>query len=321
METRFLTTASHDLPYEIDVAGPLCRFFAGLRKTLVRDPEILEVKHRAGQVFVVRTRFQITALRQHGEARTLLAKGGIRPPREMERDEANEYLLNLVLSRTEATSVTESRLRSLIDLFGDDGDLTMIEVEKRPSLDFDFKRRPVAPQMRELDGHGPHLFFDTEPWETVEDFERWRKAWERFRKHKKTPLKTVEDLQRFEEYVASLELPGGPKRGGILRDALRQILRAYVRGMWGLDRAALSYREFAELLSAKGYPCTATDLKNAARPGNDPKPNSVPTTEEVLRLCEWVKITFPDFSPAVLLLPDNPSHRPRVGHVPAVEVH
>ena len=45
---------------DIDLSGPLCRFFSGQAECLTCDPNILEVKTVVPQVLCLRTRGQLT---------------------------------------------------------------------------------------------------------------------------------------------------------------------------------------------------------------------------------------------------------------------
>src|SRR5438105_5022558 len=87
------------------------------------------------------------------------------------------------------------------------GDLTAVEHTVRVRMEYDWKRRPVSAEMRNIRGTG-HLAFETVPWPTIKDYEACRAKWEAFRGKNGAVLKTVEDFQRFEEYRAVQKISG-----------------------------------------------------------------------------------------------------------------
>ena len=300
-----LTNATPDEMAKITASGPLCQLFARLRERLVDVPEIVEIKGRVHRVVGVRTSFQFTETPIDG-CETILAKGGIQTPRGLTKAGQNEFILEMFVSRDGNTRYTSKSLRPLRTLYEKGGDLVAVETEKRANLDYDWKRRPTSYSMRPI-RDGLHLSFDTEPWETVEQFDTRRAAWKTWR----DPLKTIGDAQAFDEYcaagtAASMGLQRS-KSGGALKLAQRQFLRAYARDQWGLSRDCMTYAELADWLSAGGFPCTKTDVKNAARTTAKLVPNSVPGSAAVARFIEYVKARFPSFQPVEMLVaqPEN----------------
>ena len=81
--------------------------------------------------------------------------------------------------------------------------------------------------------------------------------------------------------------------------ALRQVARAFVRDEWSLT--GMSHRAFSDLLQAGGYDVSIDQLKNASRPAAKLMAHAVRPTDEVRRLCDYLKSQFPQFREDLLL--------------------
>ena len=68
-----------------------------------------------------------------------------------------------------------------------------------------------------------------------------------------------------------------------------------MRSEWGLDKNKMTYRELSNYLSAAGYQCSVTDVKNAARPNAKLVENRVPRSAEVLEFLDTIANIFPMF--------------------------
>lgn len=294
----FLSTAT-----EADIGavtqGELCRAYSLARQRLTGDPNIYDIKHRIAQPLGIRTRGQATLVPLAGEP-IVLAKAGIKPPI---KDKAlhNDWLIDQFVRRDADSKVTYSQLRSLQDLHRHGGDLVAVPVERRASLDYDFKREPVGECMRDI-REIPHLAFESRPWPNVEAFLECRAHWEVFRRQR--VLKTVGDLADFRAFCATP--PGRAVRTtaprGASKVALRMFLRAFVRNRWGLDSRVMNYPELAEWLTASGYPCRREDVENAQRPASKLIEHSVATTPAVLQFIKVITDRFPGFRAELLLL-------------------
>jgi len=174
-------------------------------------------------------------------------------------------------------------------------------------MEYDWKRRPVDPCLRAVPGD-VHLFFDTVPWATIEDFKECRRQWEGYRGGSGAVLKTVEDFRNFEDYRLIGVAPKGlnkPRKGSSAKIALRMLLRAYVRSEWGLDAEALSYSDLATWLTAEGYPTKKHDVENAHRPNAKLVEHTVPNTETGLKFTACVLVQFPSFEAHRLIVQDE----------------
>lgn len=300
----FLSTATQD---EVLAAasGPLCSLFAEARCLVAGTREVVDVKHRIRQPLGWRTRGQATLVAMPGE-KIVLAKAGLKPPVDGPPGELNhlqnEWVVDQFLNRTGETRYNLEMLRSLPEIWRNDGDLVADEHSRALSMEYDWKRCPANPGVRPIRGT-QHLCFETKPWLSVLDFQKCRDDWERFNQPREV-LKTAEDLQNFEEH-RSLELSATslkkPKKGAALKHAQKMFRYAYVRSMCGLDATAMQYPEVAQWLTESGYPTKRDDLENANRATAKLATHSVQSTTDVLKFFELVRSRFPGFDANILL--------------------
>lgn len=296
----FLTNATDE---EVLAAtdGPLCRLFAQARIRISGDPTMIECKHRIAQPLGWRTRGQATLKGIEGE-KPVLAKAGLKSPM---KDAAlqNDWIVSTFINRTAESMQTIKTLRNLPEIWKKGGDLVPKEVTRRINMDYDFKRRPLNPQMRSIAGVD-HLYFDTIPWHTVDEFRTCREQLEQFQASSGLVLKTVDDLAQFEDFRAVDVAKTGlrrPNSNAGVTVAKRQFLRAFTRSDWGLDRSLMSYAELAHWLSELGYLTTKADVENAGRPLSKLVPHVAPRTQAVEKFIKAVSERFTDFRPFQLL--------------------
>lgn len=296
----FLTNATDD---EVLAAteGPLCRLFAQARLRICGDITVVECKHRVAQPLGWRTRGQAT-LKAIENEKPVLAKAGLKPPMK-DKEQHNQWIVDTFVNRTGDSKQTVSMLRNLPEIWKHGGDLVAKDIVRRVNMDFDFKRRPVNPATRPVQGV-EHLSFDTLPWRSVDEFTACREQWEQFRASTQVVLKTPDDLARFEDYRAVDVTKAGLKRSkkdAALTLAKRMFLRVYTRSAWGLDAKAMSYAELARWLTEQGYPTTKEDVENAKRPNAKLVAHVVPPTPAVQKFVERLAAQFPQFDSARLL--------------------
>lgn len=296
----FLTNATDD---EVLAAteGPLCRLFAQARLRICGNITVVECKHRIAQPLGWRTRGQAT-LKAIENEKPVLAKAGLKPPMK-DKEQHNQWIVDTFVNRTGDSKQTVSVLRNLPEIWKHGGDLVRKEIVRRINMDYDWKRKPVNPTTRAINGTD-HLYFDTLPWRSVGEFTAYREQWEQFRASTKVVLKTPDDLARFEDYRSVDVAKAGLKRSK--KDAAptlakRIFLRAYVRSAWGLDAKAMSYAELARWLTEQGYPTSKEDVENAKRPSAKLVAHVVPPTPAVQIFVERLAAQFPRFDNARLL--------------------
>lgn len=122
----------------------------------------------------------------------------------------------------------------------------------------------------------------------------------------------MDDVVLFEEFCSGSKIAKSglrrSVRGGSVKVALRQFLRAYVSNEWGLSGDAMSYRELTDWLSEGGYETSVDDLKNANRSKSKLVEQAVPHTSDTVAFAYFVKERFPGFQLHLLL--SNKRHTP-----------
>lgn len=211
---------------KLDLTGTMCRRFQGLVDRVAPGTGMTELKHLIGQAVAGKTRLQLTGKVIAGEA-PVVAKGGIKVlldsangDEEKEKElltpiSQNRFVLDLFINRFPGQVIKRPSSMSSRDQLPNEWDFQVMDREMRLSMEFDFKRRPVNPQMIKIESHDvPHLAFDTVPWKTVEEgalirvlFDEWRRG-----DGKDKPghcLKTMgdwDDWQRFQQLYAGNRL-------------------------------------------------------------------------------------------------------------------
>jgi len=299
----FLATATDAEALEAS-QGPICRLFAQSRMRLCGDVMVLEKKHQVRQVLGWRTRGQATLIPTPGK-NPVLAKAGLQAPTR-DAIEQNAWIIDTFVNRSDNTTQTSSRLRTLPDIYNNGGDLVSKEFTKRVSMEFDWKRQPGATAMRSINGT-QHLFFDTLPWRTVAEFTACREQWQNFAGTERRVLKSEADLASFNDYRATPVILGVRKsrHDSALKLARRIFLRAYVRSEWGLNATAMSYSEIATWLTTLGYATKKSDLENSNRPAAMLTPHLVPRTPVVENFLARIQERFPTFQTEQLLQPQT----------------
>lgn len=314
----FLTDASLD---EVDQTGPLAtRFRAATDRVAPPNKRaVLEIKHQTRQIVSARVRAQFTGVVDPGVAedkRVVLAKGNVTPEivlpdgpvsKEMIKALQNAALLDIYLNRTPESKTMMRPFISVRQQWIDDLDVFRVERPVRLNLEFDWKRKAVAPRMESVGegvtARGEHIAFDSEPWDNVAEAERMRTLFNEWRKRRcLTSIEAWNDLMGYVEgttkrrKIRSASSPGINRTAegevGVLR---RMFLRALTRGAWGA-RTEMSYTEVAVWLTTAGYPTSVTELKNARRAAL--VENAVAATPEVLALVAVLVAEFPDLEVA-----------------------
>jgi hypothetical protein len=178
--------------------GPICRLFAQSRMRICGDVTVLEQKHQVRQVLGWRTRGQATLVPTPG-MNPVLAKAGLQAPMR-DAAEQNGWIIEQFVNRTDNTTQTSRRLRTLPDIYQTGGDLVSKEITIKVSMEFDWKRCPAGMTTRPINGT-PHLYFDTVSWRTVAEFTACREQWVNFSASERRVLKSESDLAGFNDYL------------------------------------------------------------------------------------------------------------------------
>ena len=296
----FITNAT-DEEIENATQGPICKLLKRTKYNLVGDKKILEKKHVVtGRLFSWRTRGQAT-LEKKPEEKTILAQAGLKPPEDVD---PNQWIIEKFETRTPETSQEIRCFRSLRDIYKDGGDFVKTPIQRKIRMDWDWKRKPINIEMRKVVTE-EHLYFDTEPWKNIEEYNEHRTEWKKYQKHNAGILKTLEDLKKFEDYKGSVQATKKglrrAKKEGSLKIAIRQFLRAYVRQEMGLTNE-MSYPTLLKWMHEGGYKqCKLSTIKDSKRERLKLEHNSVPDTPETKTFFQYVKNKFPNFTPENLL--------------------
>ena len=180
---------------QLDLSGTMCRRFQNLVDRVAPGTAMTELKHLIGQAVAGKTRLQLTGKLVDGQE-PVVAKGGVKVLLdEADGDEdkeidlltpinQNRFVLDLFVNRFPGQIIKRPSSMSSRDQLPNEWDFQVIDKDMRLSMEFDFKRRPVNPQMIGIESHGvSHLAFSTIPWETVEEgelvrvlFDQWRRG-------------------------------------------------------------------------------------------------------------------------------------------------
>jgi hypothetical protein len=311
----FLTTATADQMLEAS-KGVLCNFYRSSQRLLTGvqhgEEDVYEIKHIIRMPLGWRTRAQATLLPSQPDdwadnkvdpkedERFVLAKGGIKLPDPSSKAIENSQIVELFFNRKPSDKMMVTLGLGIRDMYELGADFVDKVLEKALSMEFDWKRRPASPATAKWHDY-QHLQFQTEPWETIEQFQKTRHLWEQYNLTERHCLKTVEDLWFFSDFHEnSLSLEGSSskylrKHEGDIKRLRQELLIA-----WKLRKAGthelkphafgrknifptykLKAREIADLLNDEvGIPCITTDVNNAAKKTVF-TPNRVPNTQDV----------------------------------------
>jgi hypothetical protein len=258
---------------------PISAYFADLRDRIVGKPEVLEVKHRVAQLLPWRVRGVLTV--SPGEGAIKLAKGGVQTPKHHPRP--NDWMLVKHLERKPGDSYAKRSPRPFAQAHREAADYVFRETLTKFGCEFDWKRELLDPLMQVIDRPDltsvrEHLAAHSRPWPTVDDFRSVRRLFDDWRNKHGGQLKTLDDWAAWQNFRAGATASrAGVRRSekGVVDQARRMLLRAWVRGRWGLPN--LSYKEIADLLTTAGYKTMENDLKKAKSRDRDPQPRAIPS--------------------------------------------
>lgn len=273
----FLTTATAG-HIEQAMTKPLATSFRKARTDLVGNDQALEIKHSVRQPIGWRTRGSATILPgTEGKTGIVLQKGGIKTNELLEGKLENDHIVRLFLDRTPGQLMTYTTGIGMKDMIRGDTDFVSRENTKRLSMEFDWKRIPLDPcdQAFHFDGHArSHLSFNTRPIESVEEFRKWREAWEKYTSRHFACLKTRLDFARFERYLQTQQRPASISRyaskdDGDIKRLRRDLCRAFKWSQAGFEQVPavrrVSHKAFCAALRECGIPCSVSDLDNAKK--------------------------------------------------------
>lgn len=298
----FLSNAN-DAEIAEATTGPLFNSFASARRELDQSGIPLEVKHTVRQPVGWRTRGSATLKPGQGENGLVLQKGGLKTNAYDDLPEENREVLDLFLNRTPDRKIKYRSAVGIKDMLRGDMDYVFKSVEKRLSMEFDWKRTPIniREEPFELEGqHRSHLTFDTAPINDVATFNHVRDVWDKYNKKPYRNLKTVKDFENFEIFRLTNTSPDREaalylsRTDGDLKRLRRDLTRAYQKHQAGFDvirdRTRMKHADFCSALTECGIPCEISDIDNAKRA--EFKPHQTHRTPRVVQALEMLKSRF-----------------------------
>lgn len=192
-----------------------------IRKYLSGSEEIFEIKHRQNDLLNFTTRGNVSLMPEG-----VIAKNGVKTPEEVLKIERfdfeseeeycqrvalneKEWLMKLVLGRNNRVPYIQKEWTEWRDIFYGTDFYRVKKVEVSKRMDFDLKRKPVLASVEvvypNVGGETYEIAnFDTEPFETPEEFLLYRKKMESL-----DCLKTKSDLQ---DLIFAIERNGSKTR-------------------------------------------------------------------------------------------------------------
>jgi predicted regulator of Ras-like GTPase activity (Roadblock/LC7/MglB family) len=272
---------------DLQDTGPLAAMFKTLRELVAGKPATLEVKGRIEQALIVKTRGTFTAkpLGDKQDSDPIMARAGFRleegPKVEPEDDtpkareaarraaawEENDRWVEIYRARN-YDLIHHHKVR--IDLrtqWLNDADLVDVERSTRVNLDPDLKRKPV--RLCEREGV---LAFETEPWDSLEEFLEARDALEQWKRSEKRVLRTLDDFHAYRAWAHTRPAKKAANTRGARPPFITAVLRAWRHTGLGLPGPAGRGRaggekmaDLARNMTAAGFPISRTSIDNTRR--------------------------------------------------------
>jgi len=190
---------------ELKGVGYLTSKFSKIREKWLNDKEILELKHYSEEDslnVVIKTRGYWME-----KGKVLIARAGIQT-KGMNEKETYLYLTKNFLDANYNSIYIQKSLKNIGDvLIGNVEDIISFEREVGMNFDYDFKRKPFKFKNEDIEfekkSYVKLKIEKTIPFENVEEFLEWKKAYEKFKKYKTNINKITneEDLKNFIEYI------------------------------------------------------------------------------------------------------------------------
>jgi len=336
----FLTNATSEQIESAQTLKNKCELskrMSDARKILDDDDvgEILEIKHKVRQPVGWRTRGQATLkpavnwdIKGDGEyikdSNYVLAKGGITLNRSFEKWEQNSEIVKWFLEIDPNHYRRFEALLGIKDSWGLENDIVPKPMERVLSMEFDWKRKPHFVDDKEIEFEGKkynHVFWETDPWNSIDDFLRVRETFEDYNHGKESNrhcIKTKSEYDDFRDYLENQQsLPVKDrawmkKSGGSLQRLRMSVLSAWRRRKAGteiIERASdvswkevikrsglgdvdwvrnkISHREWIVIFKKHGIKCKIGDVENSEK--RDYKPHTVPRTDETEKILESMR--------------------------------
>ena len=300
-------------------SGQIYQSFEVARSVLDTTSSALEVKHEIKQPIGWRTRGSATLKSGDGANNIVLLKGGIKVDQHLDLEQENRFIIDLFLNRYPGQQLDYTIGIGLKDMIHYDADFVSKSITKRLSMEFDWKRLPVSPKDTEISFNSKnyrHLSFKTAPLEDKAEFDDIRGTWDVYARgdnNDKTILKTLDDLEQFQNYRHLKQNTYGKNRGYVsktdadlkkLKTSLTRAFKQNKAGFTGKSNGKkTSHKLFLSQLGDCGIKATVSDLDNAKR--FDFEPHTVGITARVVKAAEKLKKQYyPDLDLTVVFPPE-----------------
>ena len=204
-------------------AGLVEMFLKGRKLATLDDSitSIWEMKNTQKQLLNIKTRGNI-GLDSDGGG--VLAKAGYKFNTKLSRDQQQKALADMYLKRDGRVFMEYEQLPNAKDYIRNRADAVAKKVVKGINMDYDFKRQPIDIEDYTTNINGEnitHLRFRTKPHNTIEDFDRYRKAQE----NTLDTIKTAEvvNLVEFKTKTSHTKVRVNDKKLTIFRSILKLI--------------------------------------------------------------------------------------------------
>ncbi|NLL84432.1 MAG: hypothetical protein GX230_09375, partial [Lentisphaerae bacterium] len=167
------------------LGGASALYRAARAKITGGDDRAWELKHEQDLVLSLRTRSQVAEDPDGVLARGSMKYEGLQKGSLEERD----HHFKTMITRDRTIFVKQSRYPRTQDLRKGEHWVPRHILVETP-VDFDFRSRPMLETLHEEVAPGyedyPHVCFETEPYETLEEYQRWREAHDEWENRRKT---------------------------------------------------------------------------------------------------------------------------------------
>lgn len=258
----FITDATREELDSLDLCGLRPLMQEG-RMFLTGDPALWEEKHEQDDLMNFTTRGNVS-LSEHGVCAHAGTKSGYVPDSYEDR----LWMMKQVVSRTGRVACRNDRWTPWKDIVRGKSDFRVTPQIRHISLDFDMKRKPIRESfhadMVTVDGETHEVAcFDTEPYETMEEFDLYRR--------KAKSCKCLRTMDDWEAFFTKVDADGtGAHVGDDERTILMSVVMGHRAGKWTIP-ALENLPTVAEKVSwvnshnTSGKPFTVSDWKNCRR--------------------------------------------------------
>jgi hypothetical protein len=227
------------------IKGPQCQFFSSLREMICDDPKMIESKGQVDGMVFMRTRMHASTDNDRTDKNPILAAVNITLNRELSDWDKNDHLVKMFRDREWDTDQKSVRLTTARKMWDKAGDLLEEEFIRSARMDYDLKRKPIKPKMKD-----DHLAFDTESWPTHSEYAKHRSELDRF----KDPFKLAGDLDAFFQDVhtkgSKTHRNRGKRRKNVYLNDLRDRMAVGDDGLVTPDGSLLKPRKINEIIQA-----------------------------------------------------------------------